>query len=106
MTVEAFDDKDAGLPIVPDCAQPSPQEPIRRGQFRSLDRALQNAELMAKGEDLELSAAGLLKEAKNVVKRADNRCPKGESKEKGQLPAYQSNRSLREPQPVEYGPWL
>ena len=49
-----FDDKDAGLPIVPDCAQPSPQEPIRRGQFRSLDGALQNAELMAKCEDLEL----------------------------------------------------
>src|SRR6516225_8575965 len=49
-----FDDKDAGLPIVPDCAQPSPQEPIRRGQFGSLDRALQNAELMAKGEDFEL----------------------------------------------------
>ena len=49
-----FEDKDAGLPIVPDCAQPSPQEPIRRGQFGSLDGALQNAELMAKGEDLQL----------------------------------------------------
>ena len=49
-----FDDEDAGLPIVPDCAQPSPPEPIRRGQFGSLDGALQNAELMAKGEDLEL----------------------------------------------------
>src|SRR6516162_4858941 len=49
-----FDDKDAGWPIVPDCAQPSPQEPIRRGQFGSLDGALQNAELMAKGEDFEL----------------------------------------------------
>jgi hypothetical protein len=28
--------------------------PIRRGQFGLLDGALQNAELMAKGEDLEL----------------------------------------------------
>src|SRR6516164_8004918 len=49
-----FDDKDAGLPVVPDCAQPSPQEPIRRGQFGSLDGALQNAEWMAERQDLEL----------------------------------------------------
>jgi len=49
-----FDDKDAGLPVVPDCAQPSPQEPIRGVQFGSLDGALQNAELMAKGEDFKL----------------------------------------------------
>jgi hypothetical protein len=42
-----FDDKDAGLPVVPDGAQPSPQESIRGCQFRSLDGALQNAELMA-----------------------------------------------------------
>jgi NAD(P)-dependent dehydrogenase (short-subunit alcohol dehydrogenase family) len=27
--------------------------------------------------------------------------PEGESKEKGQLPVYQSNRSLREPQTAE-----
>src|SRR5215470_8693484 len=49
-----FDDKDAGLPVVPDCAQPSPQQSIGRSQFRSLDGALQNAELMAECEDLEL----------------------------------------------------
>src|SRR6516164_1401452 len=49
-----FDDQHAGLPIVPDCAQPSPEQSIRRGQFGSLDGALQKAEWMAKGEDLEL----------------------------------------------------
>src|SRR5262249_2751186 len=49
-----FDDKDAGLPVAPDGAQPSPQESIRRSQFRSLDGALQNAELMAEREDLQL----------------------------------------------------
>jgi hypothetical protein len=49
-----LDDKDAGLPVGPDRAEPSPQESIRRCQFGSLDGALQNAELMAKGEDLEL----------------------------------------------------
>ena len=42
-----FDDKDTGLPVFPDGAKPSPQESIRRSQFRSLDRTLQNAELMA-----------------------------------------------------------
>jgi len=50
----SLDNADAGLPIVPDRTQPSPQESIRRGQLRSLDRALQNAELMAEREDLEL----------------------------------------------------
>jgi len=49
-----LDDKDAGLPIVPDGAQPGPQQAIRRCQFRSFDGALQNAELMAESEDLEL----------------------------------------------------
>ena len=49
-----FDDTDAGLPVVPGRAQPSPQQSIRRGQFRSLDGALKNAELMAESEDLEL----------------------------------------------------
>src|SRR5215471_3756075 len=49
-----LDDKDAGLPIVPDGAQPGPQQAIRRCQFRSFYGALQNAELMAEREDLEL----------------------------------------------------
>ena len=49
-----LDDKDAGLPIVPDGAQPGPQQSIGRGQFGALDGALQNAELMAAREDLKL----------------------------------------------------
>jgi hypothetical protein len=47
------------------------------------------------------SAARLRKEAKNAVRRADNRCPKGKSKEKGQLPVYQTDRILRKPQTLE-----
>ena len=54
MTVESSDDKDAGLPVVPDRTQPGPQQPIRRCQFRSLDGALHNAQWMAESEDLEL----------------------------------------------------
>jgi len=49
-----LDDKDAGLPIVPDGAQPGPQQAIRRCQFRPFDGALQNADLMTGSEDLEL----------------------------------------------------
>ena len=49
-----FDDKDAGGPVAPDGAQPSPQQSINSGQFRSLDGALQNAELMTEREDLKL----------------------------------------------------
>jgi hypothetical protein len=43
------------LPVVPYDAQPGPQQPIRRCQFGSLDGALQNAELMAESEDLQMS---------------------------------------------------
>ena len=91
-----FDDKDAGLPIVPDRAQPSPQEPIRWGQFRSLDGALQNAELMAKRKDLELKRRTAPKGSEKRGQKSGQNVPEGESKEKGQLPVYQSNRSLRE----------
>ena len=49
-----LDDKDAGLPVVPDGAQPGPQQAIHRGQFGSFDGALENAELMAESEDLKL----------------------------------------------------
>ena len=49
-----FDDKEAGLPVVPDRASARPQQPIRRSQFGSLDGALQNAEWMTESEDLQL----------------------------------------------------
>src|SRR5215468_5257711 len=78
-----FDDKDAGLPIVPDCAQPSPQEPIRRAQFGSLDGALQNAELMAKGEDLELKRRTAPKGSEKRGQKSGQNVPEGESKGKG-----------------------
>jgi hypothetical protein len=45
------DEEDTGPPVLPRLAQPGPQESIRCGQFRPLDGALQNAELMAQGED-------------------------------------------------------
>src|SRR5262252_2634558 len=60
-----FDDKDAGLPVVPDGAQPGPQQAIRRCQFGSLDRALQNAELMAEGQDLQLERRAAPEGSKN-----------------------------------------
>ena len=50
----SFDDKDAGLPVVPNGVQPGPEQSISGSQFRSLDGALENAELMAESEDLKL----------------------------------------------------
>ena len=47
-----LDQKDVGPPFLPDGRDPDPQESIRRGQFRPLPRALQNAELVAKDENL------------------------------------------------------
>ena len=49
-----LDEDNAGLPVVPDGAQPGPQPPIRLCQFGPLDAALQNAEWMAESEDLQL----------------------------------------------------
>src|SRR5215831_2280267 len=73
-----FDDKDAGLPVVPDCAEPSPQEPICRGQFGSLDGALQNAELMAKGEHLELKRRPAPKGGEKRGQKSGQNVPEGE----------------------------
>jgi hypothetical protein len=49
-----LDNEEARLPVTPDRAQPGPQQSIGRCQFRSLDGALQHAELMAESEDLHL----------------------------------------------------
>src|SRR5215510_13180108 len=86
MTVEALNDKDAGLPIVPDCAQPSPQQSIGRSQFRSLDGALQNAELMAECEDLELQRRPAPEGSENGSPDSRQKVFERESKGERQLP--------------------
>jgi hypothetical protein len=53
---------------------------------------------MAKGEDLELKRRTAPKGSEKRGQKSGQNVPEGESKGKGQLPAYQSNRSLREPQ--------
>src|SRR5215472_5862054 len=93
-----FDDKDAGLPAVPDGAEPSPEEPIRRCQFRSLDGALQNAELMAECEDLELKRRTAPEGSEKRGQKSGQYLPERESKEERQLPVYQSDRIFRERQ--------
>jgi hypothetical protein len=42
------------LPTAPNRAQPSPEEPVSDGQLGTFDGALQDTDLMAQGEDLEL----------------------------------------------------
>jgi hypothetical protein len=86
----SLDHEDAGLPIVPDGAQPGPEEAIRQGQFRSLDGALQNAPLMAEREDLELKRRTAPEGSEKRDQKSGPQVPEGESKEKGQLPVYQS----------------
>jgi hypothetical protein len=93
-----FDDKEAGLPIVPDCAQPSPQQSIGWSQFRSLDGALQNAELVAECEVLELQRRPAPEGSENGSPESRQRVFERESKGERQLPVYQSDRNLREPQ--------
>jgi len=53
---------------------------------------------MAKGEDLELKRRTAAKGGEKCGQESGQEMPGEESKEKGQLPVYQSNRSLREPQ--------
>src|SRR5215831_265624 len=91
-----LDDKDAGLPVVPDGAQPGPQQAIHRGQFGSFDGALQNVELMAESEDLELKRRPAAKRSENSGRESRQKMPARESKGERQLPVYQSDRSLRE----------
>ena len=99
-----FDDKDAGLPVVPDRAQPGPQQSIGRSQFRSLDGALQNAELMAECEDLELQRRPAPEGSENGSPDSRQKVFERESKGERQLPVYQSDRNLREPQVI--GVWM
>ena len=56
-----LDDAEGGAPFRPSSAKPSPQEPVERGQFRLLHRALQDAKLMAESEDLKLECGAAAK---------------------------------------------
>src|SRR4051794_33017393 len=47
-----LDHDQSGTPVAPKPGQTGPEESIRRGQARSLDRAFQNAQLMTEREDL------------------------------------------------------
>ena len=49
-----FDDENAGLPVLPDGAEPDPQQSIRFRQFRALHGALKDADLVPQRENLQL----------------------------------------------------
>ena len=87
-----LDEEDTGPPIVPDLAEPGPQESIRRAEFRSLDKALQNIELMAECEDLQLQGGVALEGDKNRGEEHRKYRAERESKENRQPPTYQSVR--------------
>jgi hypothetical protein len=53
---------------------------------------------MAECEDLELKRGTAPEGSEKRGQKSGQQVPEGESKEKGQLPVYQSDRILREPQ--------
>ena len=53
---------------------------------------------MAEREDLELQRRTAPEGSEKRGQKSGQQVPEGESKEKGQLPVYQSDRILREPQ--------
>ena len=88
----------ARLPIRPDRRQPGPQESINGRQLRPLHRALQNTELMTKGQNLKLKRRTTAKESQESRRQRHQRRRTRESKEERQPPIYQQLRDLREPQ--------
>src|SRR6516225_6430815 len=96
MTVEALTIKTLDCQSFQTALSQAHKNPIRRGQFGSLDGALQNAELMAEREDLELQRSTAPKGGEKCGQKSGPEVSEGESKEKGQLPVYQSDRILRE----------
>jgi len=53
---------------------------------------------MAESEDLKLQRRPAPEGSEKRAQESGQPVPEGESKEKGQLPVYQSDRILREPQ--------
>ena len=70
----------AGFPVLPDSTEPSPQESIGGRQFWSLYGALQDADLMAQGENLQLKRG-----------TAPNRGGKRSEEGREQRPEWQSD---------------
>ena len=49
-----LDDDEGSPPVEPEFTQPRSKKPVGRSQFRLLDRSLQDTELMAESEYLEM----------------------------------------------------
>ncbi len=64
----AFDDDQRTSPIGPNFTNPNPEESIGGYQFRPFDRTLQNTELVAQGQNLELESRSTLKRAEDGTK--------------------------------------
>ena len=91
-----LDNDGARLPIRPSRRQPGPQESIRSRQLRPLHRALQNTELMTKGQNLKLKRRTLAKESQESRRQRHQGGRTWESREERQPSLYQQLRGLRE----------
>jgi hypothetical protein len=50
----SLEDEDAGFPAMPDRGEPTPQKAVTGGQLWTFDRTLEDADLMAQGQNLQL----------------------------------------------------
>ena len=64
-----LDDDQCGSPIAPQLGQPCPEETISGGQLRPLHRAMQDAELVTKSQNLNLKCGTVTERSQNGCKQ-------------------------------------
>ena len=93
-----FDDAKSRTPVGPGSTKPSPQEPVESIQFRLLHRTLQHAKLVAESQDLKLQCRSSAEDRQCGRKQCRYHGGRRELTENAQLPLYQADLNLREPQ--------
>jgi len=91
-----LDEEETGSPVRPNGAEPNPQQTIGRCELGPLHGALQNPDLMAECEDLQLQGGVAPEGGENRGKECREEGTERESKKDRQFPIYQSDRNLRE----------
>jgi hypothetical protein len=95
-----FHDVECRAPRGPGSTKPRPQHPVEPVQFRFLHGALQNAQLMAKREDLKLQCRSSSEKRQRCGKQCRQHGRRTELSASAQLPLYQPDPNLRETQSI------
>src|SRR5215469_8576685 len=91
-------DPECRAPRGPCSTKPGPQRPVEPVQFRLLHGALQNAKLMAQRKDLKLQCRSSSEKRQRCGKQCQKHGRRTELTRSAQLPLYQPDSNLREPQ--------